>query len=241
MVLRKRDFRETSLIVDFYTREYGKISGLLKGIRADPRKFASTLEPFSHNEIVFYRKRNTSLHLVSQCDVRDNFDGVRQDIEKCGIGSFMMELLAAVMPPEDKNGEVFGFSLSCLQELSKLSQPHKIETIYKIKMLALSGFKPHFDSCVLCGRKISGQSRFSLKNGGLLCPACFTRDPAGRQIFRGTIATILYIEKNGLSESLKLGMNPQIRKELQAILNAFLHFHLDRQLKSQRVLEEVSL
>ena len=66
VVLRKRDFRETSLIVEFYTREFGKMSGILKGIRSEPQKFASTLEPFSLNEIIFYSKRSSSLHLVSQ-------------------------------------------------------------------------------------------------------------------------------------------------------------------------------
>lgn len=73
IVLKRRDFRETSLIAEFYTRDFGKLSGLLKGIKAEPAKFASTLEPFSHNEIIFYRKSNSSLHLVSQCDSRDNF------------------------------------------------------------------------------------------------------------------------------------------------------------------------
>ena len=41
LVLNKRDLRETSIIVDLYTKEFGKISGILKGIRTEPEKFAS--------------------------------------------------------------------------------------------------------------------------------------------------------------------------------------------------------
>jgi len=63
LVINKRDFRETSLLADFYTRDHGKIRGILKGIRKDPRKFASTVEPFSRNEIVFYKSRTSTLHL----------------------------------------------------------------------------------------------------------------------------------------------------------------------------------
>lgn len=239
IVLRKRDFRETSLIAEFYTREHGKLSGLLKGIRTDARKFASTLEPFSLNEIVFYRSRASSLHLVSQCDLKDDFSCLRGDMMKSGIASFMMELIGAVMPPEDKNELVFNFTLDCLRELCATEQPYKIELIYKIKMLSLSGFKPHFDSCVACSARLSGQSRFSLSRGGLLCPVCFGRDPSGRPIFRGTIASILYIEKNSLPAGLNLGLNPHVKKELDMVLNAFLQFHLDRQLKSQRVLQSL--
>ena len=239
IVLRKRDFRETSLIVDFFTRDFGKLSGLLKGVRTDPRKFASTLELFSHNEIIFYMGNTSSLHLVSQADIRDNFDPVRQNITKAWLSSFMMELLSAVMPQEDKNEEVFNLALTCLGELKRSINPDRVATIFKIKMLALSGFKPHFDSCLSCGGRIIGQSKFSLSLGGLLCECCFQKDHAARTVFRGTVATILYIEKNDFSNNLNLGMNPQIKRELDIILNAFLNFHLERELKSQKVLNKM--
>jgi len=241
IVIQKRGFRETSLIVDFYTREFGKLSGILKGIRTEPAKFASPLELFSHNEIIFYRKRNSSLHLVSQCDLRDDFAGIRQNIAKVGLASFMMELLGVVMAAEDKNTEVFDLSMTCLKELETTYNPEKVTTIFKIKMLALSGFKPHFDSCVSCEGRIMGQSKFSLSLGGLLCPECFFKDTTSRSIFRGTIASVLYIEKNDFKTNLNLGMNPQIKKELDVILNAFLNFHLERELKSQKVLNKLAV
>lgn len=239
LVLNRRDFRETSVIADFYTREFGRTSGLLKGIRTEPEKFASTLEPFSFNEIIFYKKRNSSLHLVSQCDIRDNFDGIRQSVVKIGMASLMMELLGCLMAVEDKNEEVFNLSLACLQELKATPNPERVMTIFKIKMLSLSGFKPHLDSCVCCCDRILGQSKFSLSLGGLLCPRCTHKDALSRAIFRGTVATILHIEKNDFKNNLNLGMNPQIKKELDIILNAFLNFHLERELKSQKVLTKL--
>lgn len=241
IVLNRRDFRETSLIADFYTRDFGKLSGLLKGIKTEHGKFASTLEPFSYNEIIFYRKINSSLHLVSQCDLKDNFDSIRQNIIKTGMSSFMMELLGAIMAQEDKNEEIFNLSLACLQELKCTHNPEKVMTIFKIKILALSGFKPHFDSCVSCGDRILGQSKFSLLLGGLLCQRCSQKDLASRSIFRGTVASILHIERNDFKNNLNLGMNPQIKKELDAILNAFLNFHLEKELKSQKVLNKLAV
>ncbi|KPK97482.1 MAG: hypothetical protein AMJ95_08755 [Omnitrophica WOR_2 bacterium SM23_72] len=241
IVLNRRDFRETSLIVHFYSREFGKFSGLLKGIRTEPAKFASTLEPFSYNDIIFYKKRNSELHLVSQADLRDGFDEIRRDISRVSTASLICELLGAVMAAEDKNEEVFDLTLNCLQELKKTANPDKITTIYKIKMLALSGFKPHFDSCISCQDKVSGPSKFSLTLGGLLCPRCFKKDMSSRNIFRGTVASILHIEKNEFRNALNLGMNPQIKKELEVILNAFLNFHLEKELKSQRVMNKLAV
>lgn len=240
IVLKKFDFRETSLIVNFYTRDFGKLSGILKGVREEAAKFASTLELFSLNEIIFYKKRNSSLHLVSQCDLKDNFSAIRESIGRVGAASILAELLNVIMPAEDKNEEVFRLSLSSLKELEQTNNADKITTIFKIKILALSGFKPHFDSCVSCGSKILGQSKFSLLLGGLLCPGCCQKDTTSRSIFRGTIATILHIEKNDFQNILNLGMNPQIKKELDLILNAFLNFHLEKELKSQKVLNKIN-
>lgn len=239
LVLNKWDFRETSLIVNFFSRDFGKMSGILKGVRAEPAKFASTIEPFSHNDIVFYRKTNSPLHLVSQCDIKDNFNLIRGSIPKIGVASYMMELTGALMPPEDKNEEVFDFVSACLRELESSDNPDKIMTIFKIKMLTFSGFKPHLDSCVSCGDRINSHSKFSFVLGGLLCTRCYHKDLKARTIFRGTVASILHIEKNDFKINLNLGMNPQIKKELNTILNAFLTFHLEKELKSQKVMDKL--
>lgn len=240
IILKKQDFRETSIIANFYTRDFGKVSGILKGARSEPKKFASTMEIFSHNEIIFYKKRNSSLHLVSQCDVRDNFSNSRRDILKIGICSLMCELLSAVMAQEDHNAEVFDLVLTSLKELETNNNPEKIMIIFKIKILTLSGFKPHFDSCVSCGSPLNWQSKFSLSLGGLLCQKCFNKDAKSRSIFRGTIATMLHIQKNDFKSNLKLGMNPAIKKELDLILDSFLSYHLEKDFKASRVLSQMN-
>lgn len=240
IVLKKQDFRETSIIANFYTRDFGKISGILKGIKDDPAKFASTVEPFSYNDIIFYKKKTSSLHLVSQCELKNNFNAIRQNVFRVSLASLAMELLNAIMPAEDKNNDVFDLSLATLVELEINNWPDKIMTIFKIKILSLSGFKPHFNSCVSCGSNIIGQAKFSLNLGGLLCAGCTGKDYRGRSIFRGTVATILYIQKNDFKSNLKLGINPQIKKEVDLLLNSFLNFHLERELKSQKVLNKLN-
>lgn len=241
IILNRWDFRETSLISSFFTRDFGKLSGVLKGIRSHPGKFASTVERFSHNTIIFYRQKG-DLHLVSECETRDNFSRARTDMLRAGAGSLIVEFLGAVMQMEDKNEAIFDLALASLKELdAEGSNPDKIATIFKIKMLALSGFKPHFDSCVCCSGKILEQSKFSLAQGGLLCQGCFHKDTSARSIFRGTTASILHIERNTLKDNLKLGMNPQIKKELDMVLNSFINFHLERELKSQKVLNKLAM
>ncbi|MFA5362665.1 MAG: DNA repair protein RecO [Candidatus Omnitrophota bacterium] len=240
IILRRFNFRETSLIVSFLTEEFGKISGLLKGIRKDPRKFASTVEPFSHNEIIFYKSRHSTLHLVSQCDIKENFNPLRHDLSRVGTASVMMELADAVMPDEDKNTEVFDLTVLALTELAVNPKPEKIGTIFKIKLLSLSGFKPHLDSCIFCANQSLGQAKFSMRFGGLLCERCSAKDAAARAILKGTIATILFIERNDFKNTLTLGMNFEVKKEIDLILDLFIRFHIEKDLKSQKVLKNIT-
>ncbi|MCM8799596.1 MAG: DNA repair protein RecO [Candidatus Omnitrophica bacterium] len=240
LVIKKTDFRETSLIVLFYTKDYGKLNLLFKGIKNSPDKFASNLEPFSYNEIIFYKKKNTTLHLASQCDLKDNFSNLREDLDKVSSASSIIELLDTVMPPEDPNRDAFNLALESLKNMSNYPSADKILTIFKIKLLDLVGFKPHLDSCIICQEKIITQARFSISLGGLLCQNCFKNDLKARPIFRGTTATILHIERNSLEDNLRLGINPQIKKELDYILESFLEFHLDKRLKTKKYMLEIN-
>jgi len=73
VVLKTYPFRETSKIAVFFSREFGKINGLLKGIRKDPKKFGTNLQLASLNDLVFYKKQSSELHLVGQCDLKQDF------------------------------------------------------------------------------------------------------------------------------------------------------------------------
>jgi DNA repair protein RecO (recombination protein O) len=231
IVLSTQNFRQTSLIVNFYTRDFGKLSGLLKGAREDPTKFNSNLDTVSLNEIIFYKKRSSSLYLVSQCDLKRDFRLIKNDLERIRKAFSLVELLDIVTVEGDKNEQIFDLALTCLEQLENSFDLDKLLIIFKIKLLDFCGFKPHLDSCVSCNNKIIAQARFSLKFGGLLCERCIAKDIKSRTVFRGTVASILYIEKNNLDNVLRLGMNQAIKRELHQVLDGFLEFHLDKQIK----------
>lgn len=228
IILGTQNFRQTSLIANFYTRDFGKLSGLLKGVKEDPGKFNSNLDTLSLNEIVFYRKTKSTLHLVSQCDLKRDFRLIKGNLERIKRAFSLVELIDILTVQEDKNDRIFDLALACLEQLENNYDLDKILIIFKIKVLDFCGFKPHLDSCVCCNNKIIAQARFSLKLGGLLCERCLSKDIKSRNVFRGTVASILHIEKNDFDSVLRLGINQAIKKELNQVLDAFLEFHLPR-------------
>ncbi|HQP92030.1 MAG TPA: DNA repair protein RecO, partial [Candidatus Omnitrophota bacterium] len=234
-VLKSFDFRETSKIATFFSRDFGKVKGILKGIRKDPKKFGSLLSPLSLNHIVFYRSRNTEIYLVGQCDCLDDFGLTRPDLKSFGYASYMSELVDALMPLEDPHKNAFSLMFNFLNTIKEGGPDTRL--IFQIKILAFSGFKPHFDSCINCSSKIAGEAYFSRSRGGLLCPKCVRSDASADHVLKGTIATILYIERSQWAQALRLNMQPQVRKQLELILRSFIHFHIGRALKTDRSTE----
>ena len=236
-VLRSYDLRETSKIAVFFSRDFGKVKGVLKGIRKDPKKFSTSLSLLSLNHIVFYKKRFSEIHLIGQCDVIDDFGLSRGELKSFVVSNHIAELVDALMPLEDANKGVFNLIFNYLN--SSKDANADIKHIFQIKMLSLSGFKPHFDSCVACDEQISREAYFSHSRGGLLCPKCLYRDRNAESILRGTIATILYIEKSGWQACLRLSIVASLRKQLDNILDCFIQFHVGRIIKTNKVMYEV--
>jgi DNA repair protein RecO (recombination protein O) len=236
IVLKSFDFRETSRIATFLTRDFGKVKGILKGIRRDPKKFGSSIEKFSVNDIVYYQYRNSDLHLVSHCDMKDFFSGLRQDLERMTAASYVSELIDTLMPAEEQNLEIYDLMQAFLKGLQTTTDISKLVQTFQIKILSLSGFKPHLETCVRCGENVAKSPCFSLALGGLLCGECKDFAAEATPISLGAVASILHIQKNNWEAALRLGMQPFIKKELKYVLNHFLVFHLERHLRSTRFL-----
>ncbi|MBF0521599.1 MAG: DNA repair protein RecO [Candidatus Omnitrophica bacterium] len=236
IVLKAFDYRETSRIARFFTKDYGKVSGVLKGIRKDPKKFGSHVDKFSVNDIVYYQYRNSDLHLISQCDLKQFFFPIRQDYKRSLAANYSLELVDVIMPTEQKNVEIYQLMLDYFKNLETVKDVDKLVHIFQIKVLLGSGFRPHIDSCVRCERKVHDHVRFSLSLGGLVCPNCPTTEAHVTAISQGTISSMLHIEQGDWPQCLRLGLTDLVRKELKYLLNNFLVYHLGKRIKTAKYL-----
>ena len=198
IVIKSFDYRETSRIATFYTKEQGKISGILKGIRKSPKKFGSNIDKFSINHMVYYRYNRSDLHLVSQCDLIQYFFPIRQHYKRTIAANYALELIDLIMQVDQKNVKIYSLVMNYLNALEDVNDIDKLVHIFQVKILLLSGFRPHIDSCVKCRKKVqgAGKVRFSLHSGGLICAKCPTSERNFTVISKGTIASMLHIEQN---------------------------------------------
>lgn len=237
IIIKRQDLRETSILATFFTKDYGKISGVVKGARGTLNRTYNALELFSLSEIVFYKRRRGNLYTVSQCDLLDYFKEIRKDYSRVIHATYFVDLLNAVTSCEDKNEELFELILRTLGVLNQEKDPDAIKNIYEIKTLILSGFKPRVDSCIRCTRSISKKAKFSTRFGGLLCQDCLNEDRDSVDIYNGTLASMLHIEKADFNNVWRLNLTTKVKRQLSKILNNFIEFHIEKNIKSQNFIK----
>jgi|GEM_PF-433367 len=113
LVLHVRAYRESSAIVTFFTKEAGRVAGVVHGVRGSKR--GARIEPFCTGEISCSGRG--SLLSVSHHELRDSF-ALQGD---CLSGGFyVLEVLNRVLGERQPEPQIFHLTLSTLNNLSKI-------------------------------------------------------------------------------------------------------------------------
>ncbi len=239
LVLRTYEFRESSLIVSFFTRDFGKLTGLAKGIRRKECRFASRLLPLSLNQIVFYRSRRGMIHTLSECILEDGFFPLRQDLLKLAAASYLAELVDELTKWEDRNEPLFQLLLDAWRRMSPAGYRPGMVSSFEIKALELTGFGPKLDACAGCGRPVESPHRFSVKKGGLLCPACSRAGIQADEISDAAVNALKRMKKNGAGGNLPEELTVPLERELRLIVRKFVYFQIEKPSRAFAFLEGV--
>lgn len=243
IVLRRASLRETSLILTLYTKDFGKIKGILRGVRGYRSQCGGgALEILAYDEIVFYERKKSDIYTVSQCDLLDFFNPVRESLDRLAYATYIIELLDSVTSLSDKNVEVFDLLLNSLRLLSGESSARRVARIFEIKLLHLLGLMPSLELCASCGEKLDlggSSAKFSLMHGGLICKNCLEADRDACPIMAGTARFITHIRSLPFEKVARIKVAASVGKELEAILRKFLDYHIERRLRTLEFLKEI--
>lgn len=142
ILLKKKDLRETSLILTFFTKDFGKIDGIIKGARGPrPRGDANPIF-FSLDQIVFYEKKRGGISIISQCETQEVFLNMLKEWRRAASAYYMLELTDAFTEPEGKSEEVFDSLYNSFRSLDSGKETAGITRLFEIKLLMALGFWP---------------------------------------------------------------------------------------------------
>ncbi len=224
-------YSDNSLIAQFYSREYGRLSVMVKGISSKKRssKF-SYFQPLNifNLELYRYEKREISnLKELSLSFIPKNISG---DIHRSSIALFISELLYSVIREEDVNRRLYDFielSVMTLDEMtSGISNFH---LWFLVAFTAYTGIGPSPTSLSECYFDIvSGQFTQSVP------PTADYLEPHDAAILN----QLLQMPAIRLGEMRLTG---EERADLLERILKYYTFHLPgiRQMRSLQVLKEI--
>lgn len=112
-VLHSRPYRDTSLIVDFFTLEHGKISAVVQGARRPNSKLRASVQPFVPVQIA-WRGRN-DLKTLTQAEPVAAMMFLKGNALLCGL--YVNELLERLLQPFDGHPKLYVYYQYVLNEL----------------------------------------------------------------------------------------------------------------------------
>jgi len=245
VILKGRDYRESSKIVTLYTRERGKLSAIAKGVRSGKARIGLSLEPMSYVTAVLYLKETRELQLVTQCDPVRPLGALAVDLQKMAAGMAVVELVDAATPAEERNEELFALLVQSLVAINgATNDPENSLYFFEGKLLDYLGFKPCLHRCVGCGSPIVPDEGLAegrelrVTPTGAVCTQCSLAHKGVLSVSRPALRVLQRIQEiPGPEPMARLRLSAETKREISSVLLWFLQAHVEgfRTLKSQEV------
>lgn len=236
IVLRTRNIGEADRVVTLYTRDRGKVEGVARGSRRAKSRLAGVTQLFTYGRYMLFSGR--SLETISQAEIAESFNGLREDLVKMAHASYVAELFDVSLEPGEPSEDLFELLRDALYVLDRGLMPALVVRWFELRLMDLLGYHPQLTACVGCGGD-AGEARFSVREGGLLCSRCLAKDPTAIPVGRSSVE---WMKRLITTESGRLGiMRPSERDlgALEAVSRAYIDFRLPRPLKSVAFLASV--
>lgn len=238
IVLRTFDYSETSYIVWFFTRNYGRLHAIAKGAKRARSEFEGALEPFVHCTIEVYRKEKRDLDILGSIDLKDIRLKFRASYERMICANQIVELLCETIQVDDANPEFFDYVVEVFTSIANASIDQLTAHVlaFEANLLRAIGIFPALTHCVESGEDLTKPSKvhFDARKGGVISAKFGGDQPRVR---RSTLE---------LFEALSSGLNPdeltlesKTALELRQMLNDYWKHQLEKKLKMGLILEEL--
>ena len=223
IVLRTHKLGEADRIITFMTERHGKVRAVAKGVRKTKSKFGARLEPTSHVALQLYEGRE--LDIVTQAESIDHFRPIRDDLDRLGRAVTMLETVDQVAMEREPNPALYRMLLGALRSLAARNTPLVVAGFHW-KLLALEGFRPVVETCVLC-EEDEDLVAFDPVEGGLLC----SQHRRGTRVSPAAVELLRQILGGRLAQALDEPASPATH-EVKHLATRMVEHHLERARKS---------
>lgn len=230
IVLRQLDYGEADRILTLLTPG-GKCSALAKGIRRATSRKVGHLGLFYRARLMLARGRN--LQIVTQAESLEEFEGIRGDLLRFTYACYAGELMDRFAQENEESPSFYDLMVRALRWFSQEDELRLWMRYFEIRLLCSAGYQPELYSCVGCQEEIQPRpNRFSAAHGGVLCPRCFDLEPAARSVSINAQKVLRFLLTHDTADVRALRLRESTHTELEALLQWYLQYILEREIKS---------
>jgi DNA repair protein RecO (recombination protein O) len=146
IVLRLHPVTESSLIVTWFTREFGKLRTMAKGARRPKSPFRGKIDLFYYDEVLFLRSKRSDLHLLHDCFLENPHQKLRDSVEALTAAAYAGELVDLATEPEDPNSKLFDLLAATLDALEIQRGRAAVIVWFELQLLAAVGWAPKWEA-----------------------------------------------------------------------------------------------
>jgi DNA repair protein RecO (recombination protein O) len=234
VVLRSFRLGEADRILHLYTHDRGRVGAVAKGVRKTKSRFGARLEPFSHVEVVLHQGRG-ELETVTGASLVRSHDRARTDPYRLQVGMIGLEAMLRLFTEQEANERAFTALTRFLDALDVLppragsrAALDPVVLSFQLKLLWVSGYTPHLDSCVECGSTEHLVS-FRAAAGGGICAAC---DPGGIALSPEGVHGMRLLLHSPIAAAAGAGLGDRARRDALAVVTASYEHHGGFRLKT---------
>jgi len=234
------EYQEADKIVTIFTKDYGKITAIAKGVRKTKSKFGSSLEILTHSVFLFYKGRN--IDIVSQTEILESFFSTSKEVIKFAFAANCVEVVNKLTEEREINIDLFNLLKEVLHYLRESNDPKLLTLSFKWQTMSILGYRPSLNHCCRCNKSVEDQKEmhFNIKEGGLVCNHCIAEDK------EGSINVSLYFVKllrkiliTHLSTISNATIPDNKEKELEKITNVYIGYHSEKIFKTDEFLKSL--
>lgn len=135
IILKRRNVGETDRILTVFTKEYGKLRVIAKGIRRITSRRAPSLEVF--NRVVLLLHHGKTLDSVTEVDLRDGYQTLRKDLVLINAAYYACELVDVLLPERQEHRDIYDLLVNYLNT-PNLDRADR----FALSLLHILGFLP---------------------------------------------------------------------------------------------------
>lgn len=115
IVIKRKNFGEADRILTLFTKNYGKIIVIAKGVRKITSRRGPNIELFNQVEISVHQGR--TFDILTEASVLNTFPQIKKNLDIVGLAFHICEIVDGLCPEKAPHPKVYDLMLEVLNEL----------------------------------------------------------------------------------------------------------------------------